>query len=247
VQSEWIGLIRSLVVYWRPGRQRGLRRLYAPFVQEGDLVFDVGAHMGDRAVAFASLGARVIALEPQPRVARWLQRIVGRNERIVVREVAVGARAGFARLAVSRRTPTVSTLADSWREEITRSNAGFRSVRWEESVEVPVVTLDGLIESYGLPPFCKFDVEGYEAEVLAGLSQPVAGLSVEFVAGQLGIAEACVARLEELGTYDFNVVRGEERALAFDAWRTAGEILAWLRAGADQAASGDIYAVLDRA
>jgi hypothetical protein len=107
--------------------------------------------------------------------------------------------------------------------------------------------LDGLIESYGLPTFCKIDVEGYEAEVLAGLSQPVAGLSVEFVAGQLGIAEACVARLEELGTYDFNVVRGEERALAFDAWRTAGEILAWLRAGADQAASGDIYAVLDRA
>ena len=51
----WIGLARSLFVYWRPGRQRGLRRLYAPFVCAGDLVFDVGAHLGDRSAAFAAI------------------------------------------------------------------------------------------------------------------------------------------------------------------------------------------------
>lgn len=64
-----LGLLRSLVTYWRPGRQRGLRRMYRPLVQPGDLVFDVGAHLGDRAAAFAALGARVVALEPQPQVA----------------------------------------------------------------------------------------------------------------------------------------------------------------------------------
>lgn len=245
--SEWFGLLRSLIVYRRPGRQRGLRRLYAPFVREGDLVFDVGAHLGDRSVAFAALGARVIAFEPQPRIAHWLRRLVGRYERITVREEAVGAQPGTEHLAISRRTPTVSTLSGSWRTQLTRTNAGFRSVRWEESVPVPVVTLDGLIESYGVPTFCKIDVEGYEAEVLAGLSQSVAGLSVEFVAGQLDVAAACVARLQELGSYRFNVVPGERRTFAFEAWMDSEAAIAWIESGAGGVASGDIYAVLDSA
>ena len=245
--SEWIGLVRSLVVYRRPGRQRGLRRLYAQFVREGDLVFDIGAHLGDRSVAFAALGARVIAFEPQPRIARWLRRLVGGNQRIVVREEAVGARPGMEHLAISRRTPTVSTLSGSWRTQLPRTNPGFSSVQWEESIEVPVVTLDGLIESYGEPGFCKIDVEGYEAEVLAGLSQPLAGLSIEFVAGQLDVASACIGRLRELGVYRFNVVPGESRSFAFETWMNAEAIAAWIETGADGLASGDVYAVLDRA
>ena len=245
--SDWIGIIRSLVVYWRPGRQRGLRRLYSTFVHDGDLVFDIGAHLGDRSAAFAAIGARVIAVEPQPRIARWLKRLVGRNPRIVVREAAVGAQSGVESLAVSRRHPTVSTLSGAWREQVSQENPGFRSVRWDESVEVPVVTLDGLIESYGVPAFCKIDVEGYEAEVLAGLSQPVRGLSLEFVAGQLNVASECVVRLTELGAYRFNVVPGEKRDFALEAWMSADEILGWLASGAGGMGSGDIYAVLDHA
>ena len=243
--AEWIGLIRSLIVYWRPGRQRGLRRLYAPFVREGDLVFDVGAHLGDRTAAFAALGARVVALEPQPRIARWLHRLVGHNERIVVRTEAVGARSGTAQLAISCRNPTVSTMSEPWRTNAEKTNPGFRGIRWESSIEVPVVTLDGLIESYGMPSFCKIDVEGYEAEVLAGLSRPLAALSVEFVAGHLGVAADCIRRLATLGAYRFNVVAGEGRTFAFEAWRGAEEMLAWLENGAGGFSSGDIYARLE--
>lgn len=243
--SEWIGLVRSLLVYWRPGRQRGLRRLYAPFVGEGDLVFDVGAHLGDRSAAFAALGARVVALEPQPRIACWLRRLVGRNERIMVREEAVGARSGVESLAISRRTPTVSTLSRSWRTSAAEANPGFAGVRWDKTVEVPVVTLDGLIERYGVPRFCKIDVEGWEAEVLRGLSRPLEALSVEFVAGQLDVAEACVRRLGELGRYRFNAALGEQRTFVFDTWRSGDELLAWLREGAGSASSGDVYARLE--
>jgi FkbM family methyltransferase len=242
--SEWIGLLRSLVVYWRPGRQRALRKLYAPFVREGDLVFDVGAHLGDRAAAFAALGARVIALEPQPHVATWLQRIVGGNERIVIRREAVGAAPGVARLAISGRHPTVSSLSASWRAEVARKNPGFEGVRWEQSVEVPVVTLDSLIDAYGRPSFCKVDVEGYESEVLAGLSHPIAAVSVEFVAGQVEVAVACVRRLRQLGPYVFNVVLGEGRTFAFADWLDVHAMLQWLGAGAGGASSGDVYARL---
>ena len=68
--ERWLGLARSLVIYWRPGRQRGLRELYRPFLCAGDLAFDVGAHLGDRTAAFQKLGARVVALEPQPAARR---------------------------------------------------------------------------------------------------------------------------------------------------------------------------------
>ena len=244
--ARGFGLLRSLIVYWRPGRQRGLRRLFRPLVQPGDLVFDLGAHLGDRAVAFASLGARVVALEPQPYVVSWLRRLVRRNDRITVRAEAVGRSVGTARLAISRRTPTVSTLAEAWRKELPSSNATFRKVRWDESVDVPVVTLDALIERYGPPRFCKIDVEGYEAEVLAGLTHPVPAMSLEFVAGGLDVAVACVRRLDELGFYEFNAVLGEDRAFVFERWLTSDRMTDWLTAGAGDASSGDMYARLGR-
>ena len=242
--SGWLGLLRSLVVYWRPGRQRALKRLYRPLVKPGDLVFDIGAHLGDRTAAFAALGARVVALEPQPVVRRWLERIVGLREGVTVRGEAVGRAVGTARLAVSKRTPTLSTLADDWRAKLPETNPTFRNVRWEETVEVSVTTLDALIERYGVPRFCKIDVEGYEAEVLAGLSEPVPGLSVEFVSGGLEVAIACVRLIEALGSYEFNAIRGERRSFMFDGWQTGESMVLWLSDGAGGASSGDVYARL---
>jgi len=245
--SSWIGLLRSLFLYWRPGRQRALRRFYAPLVRRGDLVFDIGAHLGDRSAAFAALGARVVALEPHPMIAHWLRRLVPRDGSVLVRTEAVGSRPGTERLALSRRTPTVSTLSRSWRESVTLRHPGFRRVRWEETVEVPVVTLDSLIETHGVPSFCKIDVEGYEEEVLAGLNHVVAALSFEFVAGRLDAAVGCVGRLERLAPYRYNVVLGERRDFAFPAWRNAAAVVAWLESGAGGASSGDVYAVRERA
>ena len=242
--ERWLGLVRSLIIYWRPGRQRGLRELYRPFVGAGDLVFDVGAHLGDRTAAFRKLGARVVALEPQPAVRRWLVRIVGRSRDVSVRPEAVGRAVGTARLALSHPTPTMSSLAEDWRSTLPEQNPGFRRVRWDDSLEVPMTTLDALIEHHGLPRFCKIDVEGYEAEVLAGLSHRIPALSVEFVAGALDVAEACIRRLEALGGYEFNAVEGEERSFMSKRWLAADEILACLRSVGGSVSSGDVYARL---
>ncbi len=242
--KAWLGLMRSLIVYWRPGRQRALRALYRPFVGLDDLVFDVGAHLGDRSVAFAALGARVIALEPQPRVARWLRRLVARRGRITVLQEAVGRQTGIGELAISRRTPAVSTLAHGWRSRLPEANSSFKNVRWDDTATVTITTLDAMIATHGLPAFCKIDVEGHEAEVLAGLSQPLPGLSFEFVAGALEVAADCIGHLGRLGRYEFNAIAVEERRYLFDAWRSSDEVAQWLAAGAGGSPSGDLYAVL---
>ena len=239
-----LGILRSLVIYWRPGRQRGLRRLYRPFLRDQALVFDVGAHLGDRTRAFASLGARVVALEPQPHLFQWLRRLVGSRPGVILRPEGVARHPGEAMLAVSRRTPTVSTLSRYWQTDLGRNNPSFGTVAWEDSVRIPLVTLDQLIDEYGLPDFCKIDVEGFEAEVLGGLSQPVRALSLEFVAGALEIAGDAVRRLAVLGPYEFNAIRGEQRQYLFADWLPASALLHWLQEGADALPSGDIYARL---
>lgn len=241
---DGLGLARSLWLYRRPGRQRGLRRLYAPFVGAGDLVFDIGAHVGDRTLAFAALGARVIALEPQPMLAKWLRWNMRNKARVELVEMAVGAEPGVGELRVSRATPTVSSMNARWTRDIGARNPGFAGVRWDRRVEVQVTTLDSLIEAHGRPRFCKIDVEGHEAEVLAGLGQPLSALSVEFVAGALDAAQACVDRLEQLGEYRFDFVIGEQREFHWSEWRSAEDVREWLAGGADGVASGDLYARL---
>lgn len=236
------GLLRSLVIYRRPFRQKGLRELYRGFVQPGDLVFDVGAHMGDRTRAFADLGATVVAFEPQPQLRALLTRLEARQPLVTVRSEAIGASIGEASLAISQATPTVSTMASTWRQGIGAANETFRNVQWEERVTVHVVTLDSLIARYGLPAFCKIDVEGYEPEVLAGLNRAIPALSIEFVAGSLDGTRACIQRLAELGHYEYNVILGEGRSFAFARWLTPDDLLKWLDNGAGRASSGDVYA-----
>lgn len=242
--SAWWGIARSIFIYWRPGRQRSLRDLYRAFVSPGDLVFDIGAHLGDRTRAFASLGARVVALEPQPQLLPWLRLWAGRLPGVTLVARAVGSIPGEAQLAVSRRNPTVSSLSEAWRQGVQERQEGFRGVRWDGEVRVDVTTLDLLVEEFGTPSFCKIDVEGFEEEVLKGLSHPVRALSVEFVAGDLPGALACVRRMKALGPYEFNVVPGEERSFLFPDWRAASAVTAWLESGAGGISSGDLYARL---
>ena len=237
-----VGLARSILIYGAPWRQPGLRRLYRPFIAPGDLVFDVGAHIGDRSQAFAGLGARVVALEPQAAPRRYLRWRLRRYPAVSIRAEALGAAPGQASLAISDRHPTLATLAADWRARIKTSNPAFRQVDWGRAVTVPVTTLDALIAEVGLPAFCKIDVEGHEAAVLAGLSQPLPALSFEFVAGGEGVAMACLKRLGELGDYHFNLACGEQRRLAFDQWRGAAAIGDWIRQNAHRVGSGDVYA-----
>ena len=106
------GIARSLAVYHGvPGRHRRLVRLYGEFLGPGDVGFDVGAHVGSRVRAWRALGARVVAVEPQPDFARILRLFFSRDHGVTIVPEALGAEAGTARLGISTATPTVSSLS----------------------------------------------------------------------------------------------------------------------------------------
>jgi FkbM family methyltransferase len=243
-----IGLARSLLVYHAiPRRQRRMQRLYRQFASPGDVVFDIGAHVGNRARALAAIGCRVVALEPQPDFARVLRLLFGRNDRIAVVEAAVTGAEGDATLSVSERTPTVSTTATAWQEARARE-PGFGGVEWNRRLRVRTVTADALIAQYGRPVFIKIDVEGGEPAVLDGLTAPVAALSFEYLPGAIGEVRACVDRLALLaaavGRYEFNWSVGESYELASASWLDADALVAALGALGPTARSGDVYARL---
>lgn len=241
-----LGLGRSLAVYrLRPMRRRRLARLYAPFVRPGDLVFDIGAHLGDRVAAFRSLGARVVAVEPQPAAIALLRRLHGGDDGIEIVAAAVGAAEGSARLHINARNPSVSTLSDDLIMAAARA-PGWRRQRWDEIVEVPVTRLDTLIGRFGRPAFVKLDVEGFEAEALAGLSEPVPALSFEITTIQRGVAVAAIDRLEALARYGYDIVLGERRSPHFGEPVDADAMKAHIAALPDAANSGDVYAIRRR-
>jgi FkbM family methyltransferase len=243
--DRFVGVARSLAIYHAiPLRQRRLRRLYAPFVKPGDLVFDIGAHAGNRTRAFASLGCRVVALEPQPDFARLLRMLFSRSPAVEIVEAAVGHAPGSAPLSISERTPTVTTAAADWREA-RRQDADFAGVRWNRRIAVEMTTVDRLIARFGVPAFMKIDVEGGEPAVLAGLTQVVPALSFEYLPRALDQVQACAARLTALGRYRFNWSAGESYRLAESSWVDVAQLLERLSRPDAQRRAGDVYARLE--
>jgi FkbM family methyltransferase len=235
-------VIRSLRIYYGGQRDRAaMGRLYARFIKPGDLVFDVGAHVGDRIAAFRRLGARVIACEPQPALVTMLRLIYGRDRTIKIVPVAVGRAIGEIDLRINVDNPTVSTASPDF-VKASEGAAGWEGQKWDKSVTVRMTTLDALIALHGLPAFIKIDVEGYEAEALSGLNQPVAALSFEFTTIQRDVARACVARCQALGFVRYNAALGESQTLVHDEWQSADAIARWLDALPMEANSGDVYA-----
>ena len=236
--NAWLGLVRSLVTYHHPLSILRWRRFYRSLLSRGDLVFDVGAHVGTRARAMRGAGARVVALEPQYPLSGFLRRTMPRD--VTVLDLAVGREDGEVSMAVSSRHPTVSTLNGAF-VEAAKTASGFEHVRWDRSQRVRVVTLDTLIARFGVPRYVKIDVEGSEIEVLKGLSQPVP-IDLGRVSPRLPPSrQGARGSAGSAGLGRFNIVQGESGAFLWPAWRDGDAVKAWLESQDPAAVSGDLF------
>jgi FkbM family methyltransferase len=219
------------------------RILYGQFVGVGDLCFDVGANLGNRVRCFRAIGCRVVAIEPQVGCLRKLRKEFGNDGEVSIVPAAAGAAAGKATLRTSP-VHVLSTLSDRFVEK-TSGSGRFAGVEWGGKEEVEVTTLDALIAKHGRPRFVKIDVEGFESEVLAGLSQALPAFSFEWVPEIPENAVACIERLRLLGDYEFNCSWGESMRLSRTKWLSPDAMLRVVDefAGENQM-FGDIYARL---
>jgi FkbM family methyltransferase len=223
----------------RKRREKEMLRFYSRFIREGDICFDVGANAGNRTDIFLRLGARVVAIEPQPSCLRILRKRFSGNPRVSIVPKALGAEEGEAELMVSD-VSTISTLSREWVES-SRRGGRFHAYRWNGKVTVPVTTLDNLIMEYGHPVFCKIDVEGYESQVIAGLTRPISTVSFEFVPEFLENTLTSIHHLTGIGVSRFNYSLGESMSLTLSEWVSEEEIADILRSITDRDAWGDVY------
>ena len=239
--------LRALLRSWRiyqsnPEHDRRMDELYRLFVKPGDLVFDVGAHIGHRTASFLRLGARVVAVEPQPAAAGFLRALYGWRPRAKIVRAACGRSEGTIKLQVNSANPIVSTASSAFIDAATGS-VGWEGQKWDRTIESPLTSLDALMRDYGSPSFIKIDVEGFETDVLAGLAKAPPSLSFEFTTIQRDVAAQGVGLCAALGFKSFQAVIGETHVFAFVAPVGEDALLDWLAALPPEANSGDIYAM----
>jgi len=223
-------------------RQRFQKRLefHSQFVKEGDLCFDIGANIGNRVEVFTKLGATVVAVEPQKSCCRVLIKNFGKNSNVNIVNKALDKTVSEKEFFIDR-SHTLSSMSKEWIAAV-RHSGRFSNHTWDDKVKVETTTLDLLIKEYGKPDFCKIDVEGFEFEVIQGLTQPVNRLSFEFVSEFIDPVLNCVRYLSKLGPAEFNYSLAESMSFALPSWVDADDMTDALQALPNQlAVQGDIY------
>lgn len=199
-----------------------MRALYSDFVKQGDLCFDIGANMGSRVNSFLALGAKVIALEPNKECIRELEKVY-KNYPLTLVQKGVGAVNEVKEFYIASNT-LMSSFSKEWIDTMRQKH---KKDRWDNVEQIEIITLDTLIEKYGKPDFIKIDTEGFEQEVLKGLSTPIKALSFEYtLPDPQKKALECLSLVDKLysGKALYNICKDEDYKMHFSSFVTAGEL-----------------------
>jgi FkbM family methyltransferase len=219
--------------------QKKAVKFYSNIVKENELCFDVGANFGNRIRAFVDIKAKVVAVEPQKDCCKYLSKNFG-NDIILVNK-ALGAAEDKKTMFISDITE-ISSLSEDWIKAVKQER--YKDLNWSKREIVEVTTLDNLIKRYGTPVFIKIDVEGYELEVLKGLSAPVKMISFEYtVPEQTKKAIDCIELIKNIsGEVECNYSVCEELDFKMNSWLSSNEMIKFIQTkDFSDTQVGDIY------
>ncbi len=195
------------------------------------MVFDIGANVGDLSAVFLDMDYLVVACEPDLVNFRMLQARFSGNKRITLLQKAVAQHRGEGLVYRSAaHGGSLSTLSDKRRQQLNGTKDEEGVIRFGNGNQVALISLDDMIAAYGLPVYIKIDVEGFEQQVLSGLSQPVPLLSFEANLPEfLDETMACLRLLDAVDTQAVFNASTDDRGLVFDQFQSYELFLAWFR------------------
>lgn len=193
---------------------------YNKFIKPNDLVFDIGANLGNRTQPFFNIGAKVVAVEPQKECRKILKKKFGNKIEIV--PVGLGETEEVKDFFVAN-AHTISSFSTEWIESVKEGR--FKDYTWAKPIKMQLTTLDKLIKKYGIPKFIKIDVEGYELEVLKGLTYAVDMISFEYtVPEQIQSVIDCISQIEKYNSeIECNFSTGESMEFALEYWQKTSD------------------------
>jgi FkbM family methyltransferase len=217
-----------------------MMEFYSQFVFPGKLCFDVGANIGNRVKIFLELQADVVAIEPQEKCTQILRRVFGNNHHLKIIQKALGEREGEAEIMISDSN-TLSSMSPEWIEAVKESGR-FSEHLWDKKQKVQITTLDDLIQQHGIPQFIKIDVEGFEYQVIRGLSQAIPLISLEFVSERIEPTLYCIDHIASLGDVRLNYSIGESMRFSLESWIKPEEMKRLLSSlSGENNVFGDVY------
>jgi FkbM family methyltransferase len=223
---------------------RNREQFYASFVNAGDLCFDVGANAGNRISPLLAAGAEVVAIEPQESCYRFLNFKFGGRITIVNKGLGEFETVKDFHISSSNKLSSFST---EWIDSVKKNR--FQNYSWDKPLKMEMSTLDNLIKNHGHPAFIKIDVEGYELEVLKGLTKPVNIISFEdTVPEQTGKVIDCIEQIEKNHpNIECNYSIGEGMIFAKQIWMTVDKMKNHVVSEAFIATDfGDVYVRIKR-
>ena len=187
------------------------------FLNPGDLFFDVGAHLGSKSKELIKNKITVVMIEPQPECLYELRKLYSNNPLVTILPIGLGKTKQKLEMSINTKQPVISTFAAHWK------TGRFSNSKWDKKITVDISTLDELIIEFGDPKFIKIDVEGFEHEVLLGLTKKTGIISFEFASEFIEDAYKSIDYLTSLGYSDFNYSLGERRKF-YGQWSNADTI-----------------------
>lgn len=212
---------------------------YGQFVGNNDLCFDVGANFGNRTQPLLELGTKVVAIEPQIECCKFLKKKFGNS--IILINAGLGAKEEEKDFYISD-AHTLSSFSIDWVESVKKDR--FKQFNWDKKVKMQMTTLDNLISKFGKPKFIKIDVEGYEYEVLKGLSEPVEMISFEYtVPEQTESIVNCINQIHANSKdIELNYCIGEDMKFELENWISVSDMINLVNTSEfSKSEFGDIY------
>ena len=210
--------------------EKRLLRLYSKFIKQGDLVFDIGANIGNQSEMLLKLGCKVIAVEPNPDLINGLKKRFNGKNLVIVNK-------GISSLGKTLKFKIFKDLGHcTFADDHPTSQKPLRVI------EVETITLDNLIKTYGKPKFMKIDVEGFEYEVVKTLRQKIGLICFEFLSEKKEIYLKTIKHLQKLGYSEFNLTLNIDHKLINHEWKSGSEIIKQIQNLPKNCLFGDVYA-----
>ena len=140
------------------------------------MYFDIGSNIGAWSNVNINNVSMIVSVEASPNTFKRLINNLGNNPKIICLNYAVCNNNGEDITFYDSVSHTLSTINKDW---LTSPSSRFNNTEYSV-IKCKTITIDKLIEIYGIPDLIKIDVEGGEYECVSSLTQKVNNLCFEW-------------------------------------------------------------------